>query len=222
MCALALPQPFSSLHASAVESFAAPAAELALAVQLIRLAARICPNADPIIPLVAPSNARLGGCALASIGAIVAMNYAAAERDASNTTLSSQILSDLSTLSAALFAPTEKSLSETRSAAVLSETISELLRRSVDWAPVLEQSLHAHAVAAIQQLVSRVTHPHMSSCVDAILPVICEICCHYDVAHRGVGARCLLHVMSQADKVVLRQHKDRILKVCSAFVSCPA
>jgi hypothetical protein len=97
---------------------------------------------------------------------------------------------------------------------MLSQCIAEMLRRSGDWAGRLEQSLHASAAAAICDLVAQVKHPHMSACADVVLPVVCEVCCHFDAVHRGFGARALMNFMCEADKVVLRLHKDIILKVC--------
>jgi hypothetical protein len=221
VCSLCLPQPLSALDAAAVDSLPPPAAELALAVQLVCVAARISPSADPLIPLVEPSIAAPDTCALASIGALLALSYAAAARPSPIETLSSQISFDISTLAAALFASKQHSSNVACSVDIVSEFVSEILRRCSVWAHVLETTLHQHAVLAIHKLVSQVMHPHMSSCVDAILPTICDICCHFDVAHRGTGARTLMHVMSQADKVILRQHKDRILKVRSALADLP-
>jgi hypothetical protein len=223
LCSVCLPQPLSSLDASAIDSLSPPAAELALSVQLICTAVHLRPPGDPLLPLVSLSNTQLDTCALASIGALFALCYAAAARHPSHSALSSQISSDLQTLAAALYTlPQQNFSNEARAAASISECVSELLRRSGHWAVILEQTLHMHAVGALCQLVAKVQHPHMSACTDAILPVICDICCHFDASHRGAGARALLHIMSHADKVVLRLHKDRVLKVCGALCECTA
>ncbi len=214
LCSASLPRPLSSIDAAVVDSFKPPAAERALAVQLVCVATSICPYVEPI---VAPSTAGLGSCFLASIGAVFALSYTAATRDTCDAALSSQLSLDLSMLASALFARPENSLNDVCSHSIRSECVSAMLHRCHEWAPILEQTLHLNAAVAIHQLVSQVHHPHMSACVDAILPVICEICGHFDVTHRGAGARALLHVVSQANKVVVRQHKDRILKVRRAF-----
>jgi hypothetical protein len=207
----------SSLDAAAIDSLSPPAAELALAVQLIRAAFHVHPCVYRLLPLVSPSNAQLDNCALASIGALFALCQTAAARKTSHPTLSLQISSDLSTLAATLYVHSEKKrIDEARATASVSECVSELLQRSGQWAPILEQTLHIHAVDALCQLVTKVIHPNMSACADAVLPVICDICCHFDASHRGAGALALLHIMSHSDKVVLRLHKDRILKVHSA------
>ena len=173
----------------------------------------MCPHAKPPLPLSSPSHAQLGTCALAAIGAVFALCGAAAARETSNATLKKQISFDLSALAAALFLPSQQSVNDARAAAIVSECVSELLQRCGQWAPVLEQTLHINASVALFDLIAKVHHPHMSACVDTILPVVCEICCHFDVLHRGAGARMLMHVMSNADKVLLRLHSDRILKV---------
>ena len=214
LCSSILPRPLSCIDAAVVDSYKPPAAERALAVQLVCVATIFCPYAEPI---VAPSTAGLGSCFLASIGAVFALSYTAATRDTCDSALSSQLSRDLSLLASALFARSENSLSDDCSQTIRSECVSAMLQRCHEWAPVLEHTLHLNAAIAIHELVSHVHHPHMSACIDAILPVICEICGHFDVTHRGAGARALLHVLSQANKVVVRQHKDRILKVGCAF-----
>jgi hypothetical protein len=214
LCSTILPRPLPSIDAAVIDSFKPPAAQRALAVQLVCVAASICPYVEP---KVAPSTAALGSCFLASIGAVFALSYTAATRDAGDAAQRSQLSLDLSSLASALFTPSDNSSNDICSHAITSQCVSAMLQRCHEWARVLEQTLHLNAVIAIQELVAQVHHSHMSACVDAILPVICDICGHFDVAHRGTGARALLHVMSHANKVVLRQHKDCILKVRCAF-----
>ena len=203
----------SSLDASAIDTLPPPVACLALAVQLISAAVHVCPHATPLLPLSAPSHAQLGTCALASVGAVFALCCAAAAREASNEALRKQIAFDLSVLAAALCLPSQQPIDDARALAIESECVSELLQRSGQWAPIFEQTLHLNAAVSLCELVTKAHHPHMTVCVDTILPVVCEICCHFDAVHRGAGARALMHVLSHADKVVLRLHTDRILKV---------
>ena len=223
VCSLGLTLPLSSLDAAAIDTLSPPIGELALAVQLVCAAARMHPRAQPLLPLLSPQNAQFGTCPLASIGALFALCHAAASPPASLPMLNAQIASELSALAVALCdQPQQQAFNQARLPALLSECVSELLRRCGHWAPILEQTLHTRAVDAIHQLVTKVSHPHMSACTDAILPVICEICCHFDAAHRGTGARALAHALSHADKLILRLHKDRILKVCCALTPCAA
>jgi hypothetical protein len=215
VCSLSLPRPLSSLDAAAIDSLSPPIGELALAAQLIRVAACMNPSVYPSLLIVSPCNAQIGTCPLASIGALVALCYAAAAQPAPPQTLHAQISSELTVLAAALYVrPQQQTADHAGFPAAVSKCVSDLLQRSGQWAAVLEQSLHQRAADAIYQLVAKVEHPHMSACIDAVLPVICEICCHFDATHRGIGARALLHVMSHADKLILRLHKDLILKVC--------